>query len=69
MFDSEYNTDSFKSLKISNGAIIKNPEMLRFVPDHLNTKKMRKHTVKKLSFVISMFLIDIKLKKGVTKLF
>ena len=26
--------------------------MLRLVPDHLKTKKMCKHTVKKLSFVI-----------------
>ena len=26
--------------------------MLRFVPDHLKTKKMCKHVVKKLPFVI-----------------
>ena len=31
----------------------KNPEMLRFVPDHLETKKMCKNAVKKLLFVIT----------------
>ena len=39
-----------KTLKISNGAIIKDPEMLRIVPDHLKTDKMCKHTVKMLPF-------------------
>ena len=38
MVDSEYSTDNYKSLKISIGAIMKNPEMLRLVPDHLQTK-------------------------------
>ena len=42
MVDSEYGTDNYKSSKISIGAIIKNPEMLQFVPDHLNIKKMWK---------------------------
>ena len=37
MVDSEYSTDNCKSLKIIVVAIIKNPEMLRFVPDHLKT--------------------------------
>ena len=32
-----------KTQKISIGAIIKNPEMLRVVPDHLKTKKMGKN--------------------------
>ena len=40
MVDSEYSPDNYKSSKISIGAIIKNPEMLRFVSDHLKTKKM-----------------------------
>ena len=52
MVDSEYSPDKYKSLKISIGAIIKNPEIPRFVPYHLNTKKMCKHAVKKLPFVI-----------------
>ena len=32
------------------GTIIKNPQTLRFVPDHLKCKNMCKHAVKKLSF-------------------
>ena len=44
MIDSEYSPDNCKSLKLSIGAIIKNLEMLKFVPDHLKTKKMCMHT-------------------------
>ena len=32
--------------------MMKNSEMLKLVPDHLKTKKMCKHAVKKLPFVI-----------------
>ena len=32
--------DIKKSLNINIGTVIKNPEMLKFVPDHLTTKKM-----------------------------
>ena len=35
MIDSEYSLDSYKSLEISIGSIIKNTELLRFVPDHV----------------------------------
>ena len=52
MVDSEYSPGNHKSSKISIGAIIKNTEMLKFVPDYLKTKKMCKHAVKKLLFVI-----------------
>ena len=52
MVDSEYSTGDYKSLKISIGAIMKNPEMLKLVPDHLKTKKMCNYVVKKLPFVI-----------------
>ena len=31
---------------------MRNPEMLKFVPDNLKTKKMCKHAVKKLPFLI-----------------
>ena len=48
MNDGEYSPDNYKFSEISAGAIIKNPEMLKFVPDHLKAKKMCKHTVKKL---------------------
>ena len=41
-----------KSVKLSIGTVMNNPEMLKFVPDHLKTKKMCKHAVKKLPFVI-----------------
>ena len=52
MVDSEYSPDNYKSSKINIGAIIKNPQMLRFVSDHLKTKKMCKHAVNILSFAI-----------------
>ena len=57
-----------KILKISIGAIIKDPEILRLVPDHLKTKKMCKHTFKKLPFLIT-FLMDKRLNKCLIKLF
>ena len=38
MVDNEYSTSIYKSLKISTGAVIKNPEMLKFVSVHLKTK-------------------------------
>ena len=31
---------------------MKNPEILKLVPDHLKTKKMCKHAVRKLTFLI-----------------
>ena len=31
--------DIYKSLNICIGTVMKNPEMLKFVPDHLKTKK------------------------------
>ena len=42
----------YKSLNSSIGTVAKNPEMLKFVPDHLETKQMCNYTVKKLPFVI-----------------
>ena len=42
------NLNIYNSLNISFVIIMKNPEMLKFVPDHLKTKKMCKHAVKKL---------------------
>ena len=38
MADSEYNVNKYKSLKISIGAIIRSPEMLRFISDHVKYK-------------------------------
>ena len=37
---------------MSIGAIIENPKMLKFVPDHLKTKNMFKNAVEKLPFII-----------------
>ena len=38
--------DIYKSLIISIGTVMRNPEMSKFVPDHLKTKNMCKHVVK-----------------------
>ena len=35
----------YKSVKIYIGTVMKNPEMLKFVCDHLKTKTMCKHAV------------------------
>ena len=59
--------DVYKSVNISIGAVMKNPETLKFIPDHLETKNMWRHAVKKLSYLLShvflyfiVFLINIK---------
>ena len=39
MVDNEYSTNIHKSLNISIGTVMRNPVMLKFVPDHLKTKK------------------------------
>ena len=43
--------DICKPLNINTGTVLKNPEMLKFVPDHLKTKKLCKHAVKKLPYL------------------
>ena len=48
MIESENSPDNFKILRISIGAIMKNPEMLKLNPDHHNTKKILR--LKKLLF-------------------
>ena len=42
----------YKSLNISIGTVMKNPEMLKFVSDHLKTKNMCKHAIKKLPYLL-----------------
>ena len=44
--------DIYKSLNINFETVMKNPEMLKVVPDNLKTKKMCKHAVKKLSYLL-----------------
>ena len=39
MVYSEYSTNIYKSLKISIGIVMRNLEILKFVPDRLKTKK------------------------------
>ena len=41
-----------KFLNISIGAVMKNSEMLKFVPDHLKIKKTCQHAVKKLPYLL-----------------
>ena len=69
MLGSEYGPDNYETLIISFGAIIKNLEVLRFVPNHHNTKSMCKNTVKKLLFGIMYFPDLYKAQKCVIKLF
>ena len=40
MVKNENSHDNYKTLKLSIGTITKNPEMLKFVSDHLKTKKV-----------------------------
>ena len=39
MVDSEYSADNSKSSKSSIGVVIKNQEMVKFVPDYLKSTK------------------------------
>ena len=45
-------TDIYKGLNINIGTVMKSPEMLKVVPDHLNTKKMCKHVIRKLPYLL-----------------
>ena len=44
--------DVCKSLNVSIQTLMKNPEIVKFVLDHLKTKKMCKHAVKKLLYLL-----------------
>ena len=45
MVNNKKGPDNYKTLKNKYWANIKNPEMLKFIPDHLDTKKMCKNAV------------------------
>ena len=47
--------DVYKSLDISTITVMKNPEMLKFVPDHLKTKNLCKHAFKKITLSINIY--------------
>ena len=42
----------YKSLNVKIGTVMKNPEMFKFFPDRLETKKMCLHAVKKLPYLL-----------------
>ena len=42
----------YMSLTISIGTVMKNLEMLKFVPDYLKTKTICKHAIKKLPYLL-----------------
>ena len=44
--------DIHKSLNISIVTVMKNTEIIKFVLDHLKTKKMCRHAVKKLPYLL-----------------
>ena len=44
--------DVYKVLNISTVTVMKNTEIFKFVPNHLKTKKMYKHAVKKLPYLL-----------------
>ena len=44
--------DTYNSLKINIGTVMKNPEMLKLMPDHLKTKQMCNYAVKKLPYLL-----------------
>ena len=48
MFDIK---DIYQPLNISIGTVMKNPAMIKLVPDYLENKKMCKNAVKKLLFL------------------
>ena len=52
-----------KSRNTNIGAVMKSPEMLKLVPDHLKTKQMCNYAVKKLPFVIRYIPDQYKTKK------
>ena len=51
MVDSDYNMDIYESVKISIGIVMRNPEIVKYVPDYLKTKEMCKNSVEKLPFL------------------
>ena len=50
-------------MKINVGSEIKNPEILKLVPNYFKTKKICKYAVKRLSFVIRYVADQYKTQK------
>ena len=53
--------DIYKSLNFNIVTVMKNREMLKFVLDNFKTKKMCKHAIKKLPYLLRYVLINIRL--------
>ena len=60
--------DNYTSLNISIVTVTKNPEMLKFVLDHLKTKRMCRHAVKKLPYLLRYVPDQYNINKCVIKL-
>ena len=45
MIGSVFSMDIYKSVKISIATLMRNPEIVKFFPDHLRVGKRRKHAV------------------------
>ena len=58
--------DIYKFLNISIRTVMKNPEMWKFVPYYLKTKKMCKHAVTKLLYLLRYVPNNIKLCQNVS---
>ena len=52
MVDSEYSKDIYEPIKISIEAVIRNAEILKFVPCHFKTRKTCIDAFKKLPFLV-----------------
>ena len=52
-----------KYINANIGTVMKNPELLKFVPDHLKIKQMCHYAVKKLPFVTRYVSDQYKTKK------
>ena len=60
--------DNYTSINISIVTVTKNPEMLKFVLDHLKTKRMCSHAIKKLPYLLRYVPDQYNLNKCVKKL-
>ena len=52
MVHGEYCMGTYKSVKIIIGTVMRNSKRLKFVPDHLKTRKVCKHAVKQLPYLL-----------------
>ena len=53
----------YKSLNINIEIVMKNQEMLKFIPDHLKTKQIRNYPVKRLPSITRYIPDQFKTKK------